>query len=125
MLLDRDGISRRAAEGMELSAAANEYLNAQRAENQRSFRGRAAAYSLMVIGAIAGFIGIPAAFEKTKKRAMLVLPPVICLVCAAAAEIICLALGRGSSYSAIGVMIFAAIQSLLVLPNMKKTVKTV
>ncbi len=125
VLLDRDGISRRAAEGMELSAAANEYLNAQRAENQRSFRGRAAAYSLMVIGAIAGFIGIPAAFEKTKKRAMLVLPPVICLVCAAAAEIICLALGRGSSYSAIGVMIFAAIQSLLVLPNMKKTVKTV
>lgn len=118
-LLDRDGISRRTDEGMELSAAANEYLDAQRAENLRSFRGRAAAYSLMVIGAAAGFIGIPSAFEKTKKRAMLVLPPVICLVCAAAAELICLALGRGSSYSAIGVMIFAAIQSLLVLPGKK------
>lgn len=124
VLLDRDGISRRSDEGMELSAAASEYLDSQRAENLRSFRGRMAAYALMVLGAVAGFVGIPAAFEKTKKRSMLVLPPVICLGCAAAAEIICIALGRGSSYSAIGVMIFALIQSLLVLPKVKTTAKT-
>lgn len=119
VLLDRDGISRRTAEGMELSAAATEYLSAQRTENLRGFRGRAAAYSLMVIGAIAGFAGIPAAFERIKKRSMLVLPPIVCFACAAAAEGICLALGRGSSYSAIGAMIFAAIQILLVLPGRK------
>lgn len=124
ILLDRDGISRRVDEGMELAGAANEYLSAQRAENLRSFRGRAAAYSLLIIGAIAGFAGIPAAFEKTKKRSLLILPPLVCFVCAAGAEIICLALGRGSSYSAIGAMIFAAIQILLVLPNVKRDAKT-
>lgn len=124
-LLDRDGISIRADEGMELSQAAKEYLGAQREENLRSFKGRAAAYGLLVIGGIAGFIGIPAAFEKTKKRSMLVLPPIVCFICAAAAELICLALGRGSSYSAIGVMIFAAVQSLLVLPGKKTAAKTV
>lgn len=118
-LLDRDGVNSRVDAGMELSAAATEYLGAQRAENQRSFTGRAAAYSLMVIGAIAGFAGVPAAFEKTKKRSMLILPPLVCFVCAAAAEGICLALGRGSSYSAIGVLLFAAIQLLLVLPGGK------
>ena len=122
-LLDRDGVNSRVDAGMELSAAASEYLSAQWAENQRSFRGRAAAYSLMVIGAIAGFAGIPAAFEKTKKRSMLILPPLVCFVCAAAAEGICLALGRGSSYSAIGVLIFAAIQLLLVLPGRKTVAK--
>lgn len=122
-LLDRDGVNSRVDDGMELSDAASEYLSAQWAENQRSFRGRAAAYSLMVIGAIAGFAGIPAAFEKTKKRSMLILPPLVCFVCAAAAEGICLALGRGSSYSAIGVLLFAAIQLLLVLPGRKTVAK--
>ena len=119
MLLERDGIDQRVDGGMELIDAANEYLTELETKTAGDFQGRAAAYVIMIVGAAAGFAGIPAAFEKTNKRAMLVLPPLVCLGCAVAAELICISLGRGSSYSAIGVMIFAVIQLLLVLPKKK------
>lgn len=119
MLLERDGIEQRVDEGMELVDAANEYISELETKTAGDYQGRAAAYIVMIAGAVAGFVGIPAAFEKTNKRAMLVLPPFVCLGCAVAAELICLSLGRGSSYSAIGVMIFAVIQLILVLPKKK------
>lgn len=123
MLLERDGIAWRVDAGMELVDAAKEYSAQRLEEIAGEFRGRVAANIFMILGAIAGFVGIPAAFEKTNKRSMLVLPPAVSLGCALLAEISCLALGRGSSYSAIGVMIFAGIQLLLVLPG-KKTAGT-
>ena len=41
---------------------------------------------LAVIGAVAGVIGIPAAYEKIKSRFMLIAPAAVCLVCASAAD---------------------------------------
>lgn len=119
MLLDRGGIAERVDSGMELIAAAEDYAAALNAENLSSFQCRTAAYMLLIIGGIAGFVGIPAAYEKTKKRALLVAPPAVCFACAAAAEAICVGMGRGSSYSALGVVIFAAIQLILVVPKKK------
>lgn len=122
MLLDRSGIEQRVDSGMELISAAEDYAAALNAENERSFQYRTAAYILLLIGGIAGFVGIPAAFEKTKKRALLIVPPAVCFACAAAAEAICVSMGRGSSYSALGVIIFAAIQLILVVPKKKVNV---
>ena len=74
----------------------------------------------MLFGALYGVIGIPAAFEATKSRLMLILPVLHCLGCAAGAVQILWRLGRGLSYSCLAVMAFALLQ-LLVSRPIKKT----
>ena len=76
----------------------------------------------MILGALAGFIGIPAAFEKTKSRFWLIAPVLLCFGCAVGAEIQCRMLGRGDSYSALAAAVFAAIQLALVIPKEKASV---
>ena len=119
MLLDRDGIRERVDDGMELLSAAREYADQTLADAEQMARGRQSAAILMIIGAVAGVIGDPAAFEKTRHRFWLIGPVLLCLVLAAAAEILCLRIGKGSTYSALGVMIFAALQLLIILPKKK------
>ena len=72
-----------------------------------------------VFGALAGFAGIPAAFEKTKKRFWLIAPAAICLVCACAADGISMYLGLGQMYTVIAAAIFAAVQLAAALPKAK------
>lgn len=117
MLLDRDGIEERFDGGMELSQAAREYADEYLAELNHDHQMRIIANVLMIIAAVAGLLTVPAAFEMLKNRHMLWLPPVLCLALAFAAECVFLAMGRGSSYSVIGVMIFAVVQLLVVLPG--------
>ena len=59
-------------------------------------------------------------FEKNKSRFWLIAPVILCLGCAAAAELLCRMQGRGDSYSALGAAIFALIQLALVIPKKKK-----
>ena len=75
--------------------------------------------TLAVFGALAGFAGIPAAFEKTKKRFWLIAPAAICLVCACAADGISMYLGLGQMYTVIAAAIFAAAQLAAALPKAK------
>lgn len=114
-----------ADEGVELADAADQYAVSLAGENARMFSLRLTAYILMLAGAVAGFLGIPAAYEKMKGRFMLVAAPAVCFACAAAAELICELSGRGSTYSAIGVMIFAAVQLIILIPELRAKVKTV
>lgn len=109
--------------GAELADAAEQYAVSLARENAQADALRLAACVLMIVGAVAGFLGIPAAYEKLKGRFLLIAPPAVCFVCAAAAELICVLSGRGSTYSAIGVMIFAAVQIAVVLPEMKAKIK--
>ena len=102
-----------------IAESAETYLSAYRSETQRLFTERAAMCALAVLGALAGFAGIPAAFEKTKKRFWLIAPIVLCLVCACAADGISMYLGLGQMYTVIAAAIFAAVQLAAALPKAK------
>ena len=118
-LLERDEIARRVEAGESLLEAAEGSAADFAAETESLYRGRMRVNLLMLAGALCGCLGVPAAFEKTRKRLLLIGPVLLCFGCAAAAEALCLRLGRGSSYSAIAVMLFAFLQLLTLLPGKK------
>ena len=105
--------------GGDIAESAETYLAAHRNETQRLFNGRVIMCTLAVLGALAGFAGVPAAFEKTKKRFWLIAPIVLCLVCACAADGISMYLGLGQMYTVIAAAIFAAVQLAAALPKAK------
>jgi hypothetical protein len=119
MLLKREEVEEKNEGGMDLSEAAVLTAGEQENEAQRIWKGRGLAYLLLIAGGVLGFVGLPAAFERTKSRFLLLAPVLLCLLCAAAAEAVCLYLGRGSSYSAIGAGIFALIQLMVSTPKKK------
>ena len=111
-LLSRDGIQELVDAGEAVLPAAEAYAAQAAADIDRNYRDRMSACVLMAIGALAGFLAIPAAFERMKKPLARLLPTLLCLGCAAAAELIFVNMGRGSSYSALAAGAFA----LLMLP---------
>ena len=119
MLLKREEVEEKNEAGMDLSEAAVLTAGEQENEALRIWKGRGLAYLLLIAGGVLGFVGLPAAFERTKSRFLLLAPVLLCLLCAAAAEAVCLHLGRGSSYSAIGAGIFALIQLMVSTPKKK------
>lgn len=121
MLLERDAIRDRVDGGMDLLDAADEADRVLLQQLKERFTGRILVGGLMVLGGVVGFTGIPAAFERNKSRFWLIAPVALCLGFAAAVEILCRLLGRGDSYSALGVTVFALIQLALVIPKKKKT----
>ena len=105
--------------GGDVAESAGMYLTEYRSETQRLFTWRVIMCTLAVFGALAGFVGIPAAFEKTKKRFWLIAAAAICLVCACAADGISMYLGLGQMYTVIAAAIFAAVQLAAALPKAK------
>lgn len=120
LLLKRDAVADRSEAGVELTEAARLSAQEIEAEAEHQYQGRRLAYLLLIAAGALGFLGIPAAFEKTKSRFWLIAPVLLCLLCACGAEYVCLQLGRGSSYSALGGAIFALIQLLVATPRVKK-----
>ena len=120
MLLEREEIQSRVEGGMELLDACDDYAAQMLSETEKNYSDRLVISLLMILGGIAGFVGLPAAFEKTNSRFWLIAPVLLCLGCGAAAEVLCRLQGRGDSYSALGAAIFALIQLVLVIPKKKK-----
>ena len=120
MLLEREEIQTRVDGGMELLQASDDYAAQMLTETEKSFTDRLVISMLMILGGIAGFAGLPAAFEKTNSRFWLIAPVLLCLGCSTAVEILCRLQSGGDSYSALGAAIFALIQLVLVLPKKKK-----
>ena len=79
------------------------------------FKYRVIACGLMLFAALMGFVDIPAAFEKTKSKFLLIAPVVLFVLCCGGAEGISLWLGRGNMYSAISAGAFGIIQLLLMI----------
>ena len=104
-------------ESKDLVGSANTYLDSYRTETDKLHVGKLILNGLAVLGAVSGFIGIPAAFEKIKKRFWLIAPVVLCLICACAADGINMYLGLGQMYTALAAAIFAAIHLLVILPK--------
>lgn len=107
-------------EGGELSECAKAYLSDYRAETGRLYNIKLLMAALALLGGVAAVLGIPAAYEKTKKRVWLIAPIVVCLIAAAAAECLKLYLGLGQHYAALFTAIFAFIQLITALPKDKR-----
>lgn len=120
MLLEREEIQTRVDGGMKLLEASDDYAAQMLADTEKNYSNSLLISLLMILGGVAGFAGLPAAFEKTNSRFWLIAPVLLCLGCGAAAEILCRMHGRGDSYSALGAAIFALIQLALVIPKKKK-----
>ena len=102
-----------------LPDSAEEYAAEYHEEYNRLHTVRRVMCLLEVIGGVLGFLCIPAAYEKSKSRFLLIAPACASFACAAAAETAGAVNGLGQSYAAIPVMIFAALYVLAAAPRIK------
>ena len=123
LLVNIPEIKKDFAESGDLIQSAERFLENYRSETQRLYRGRRLLNLLAVIGGIAGILGIPSAYERLRGRFWLLAPVLVCLACAAGADVINMRLGLGQMYTALFTALFAAIQLLIILPK-KKTFPT-
>ena len=103
----------------DLAASAASYLTDYGERTQQLYHGKQLLNILAIIGGLAGVAGIPAAFEKTRSRFLLIVPVLLCLGCAVGADGINMNLGLGQMYTALVTAIFALIQLLTILPKQK------
>ena len=104
----------------DLADSARAWLDTYARETERLYKGRLLLNVLAVFGGAMGILGIPAAYELIRSRFMLLAPVLLCMLCAAGAEALNMALGLGQQYAALFTAIFALFQFLIVLPKAKK-----
>ena len=101
--------------GEELITASRNEITRFTDSMHHDFKYRVIACGLMLFAALMGLVDIPAAFEKTKSKFLLIAPVVLFVLCCGGAEGISLWLGRGNMYSAISAGAFGIIQLLLMI----------
>lgn len=106
----------------ELVPSAEKYLESYKAETESLNRGRLIVCILALIGGLMGLAGIPAVYELVRKRAWLIWPVVLCLLCAAAAETLYYFTVHEMWYVGLFVAVIAALHLLIVLPQEKKPI---
>ena len=104
----------------DLADSARAWLDTYARETDRLYKGRTLLNFLAVFGGAMGILGIPAAYELIRSRFLLLAPVLLCMLCAAGAEALNMALGLGQQYAALFTAIFALFQFLIVLPKAKK-----
>ena len=104
----------------DLADSARAWLDTYAQETERLYKGRLLLNALAVFGGAMGILGVPAAYELIRRRPLLISPVLLCMLCAAGAEGLNMALGLGQQYAALFTAIFAFIQLLIVLPKAKK-----
>lgn len=114
------GISARLDKGGELAESAKAYAEEFSAGYHRDYKLRLVLCALEIVGGILGLACIPAAYEKSKSRALLLIPAVVALLCAAAVEAIGIASGLGKAYAAVPTIIFAVFYILAAAPKMRR-----
>ena len=118
-----DGIKAKLTDYAELGEVAAQYADEYYAEFNREHTARIAISVLEVLGGILGLCCIPAAFEKCRSRLVLIAPSVAAFVCAAAAEIVAVALALGQCYAALPTLVFAPLYLLAAAPKNKPPVQ--
>ncbi len=116
ILLQNAAVRQGVEQGETPDSAAFSVAEETEASSEKAWSERRKACSLMLAGALFGMIGIPAAFEQIRSRFMLLVPVLLCLGSAASAETIFLRMGRGHSYSALAVIVFALLQLIVSAP---------
>lgn len=123
LLLAVPEVRKAAAESDDLAAIAKSYLEEYTRESEKLLQGKRLINAFALAGALAGFSALPAAFEKTKRRVLLLGPVLLCFLLAAAADLLNMSLGLGQMYTALFTAIFAFIQLLVVLPQKRSAIR--
>ena len=108
-------------QGAEIPESARAYLDTYKEKTGRLYSGKLLISALAILGGVMSLAEIPAAYELTRRRSLLLAPVIICLVCAAGADGLSMYLGEGQMYAALAAAIFALVQLVIVLPKSKKT----
>jgi len=106
--------------GGEIVPSAEKYLADYKAQTQLQHKGWLASCALAIIGGIAGIFAIPAVYEFVRKRSWLIVPAVVSVVLAAAAELAYYAVGLGWWYVGMFAAIIGLIHLVIVAPKEKK-----
>ena len=105
--------------GGEIVPSAEKHLESYKAQTQLQYKGRMLSCALAIVGGVMGVLAIPAAYELIRKRFWLIVPAVLCVVCAAAAEGIYYGVGLGWWYVGMFTAIIGTIHLLIVAPKEK------
>lgn len=119
VLMQEAGIASAVNAGGDLVESARAYIQNGRDGAQRHHGLLYAINALALAGGLLGLLSIPGSFEKTKRRLLLILPTVLCLVCALAADGLNMYLGLGQMYTALAAALAAAIHLATILPQNK------
>ena len=99
-----------------VSAGRNEAVRAEK-EAHRSFLLGLAENIMIIFAAAAAFAGMPAAYEKTKNRTMLIMPVFLYTLFCAATECLSVVMQKEQHYLALFAAIFGIIQLIIVIPK--------
>ena len=119
VLMQEAGIASAVNAGGDLVESARAYIQNGRDGAQRHHGLLYAINALALAGGLLGLLSIPGSFEKIKRRLLLILPTVLCLVCALAADGLNMYLGLGQMYTALAAALAAAIHLATILPQNK------
>lgn len=120
LLVSIPEVKARMTSDADLAVSARAWLDTYAKETERLYKGRLLLNAFAVFGGAMGMLGIPAAYELIRSRFMLLAPVLLCMLGAAGAEALNMALGLGQQYAALFTAIFALFQLLIVLPKAKK-----
>ena len=122
VLMQEAGIASAVNAGGDLVESARAYIQNGRDGAQRHHGLLYAINALALAGGLLGLLSIPGSFEKTKRRLLLILPTVLCLVCALAADGLNMYLGLGQMYTALAAALAAVFHLATVLPKTKTVI---
>lgn len=122
VLMQEAGIASAVNAGGDLVESARAYIQNGRDGAQRHHGLLYAINALALAGGLLGLLSIPGSFEKTKRRLLLILPTVLCLVCALAADGLNMYLGLGQMYTALAAALAAVFHLATILPRNKTIV---
>ena len=122
VLMQEEGIASAVNAGGDLLESARAYVQNGRDAAQRHHSFLYVINTLALAGGLMGLLSIPGSFEKVKRRLLLVLPTVLCLACALAADGLNMQLGLGQMYTALAAALAAVLHLATVLPKNKTPV---
>lgn len=117
VLMQEEEIASAVNSGGDLVESARAYIQNGRDAAQRHHDLLYAINILALAGGLLGLLSIPGSFEKTRRRLLLVLPTVLCLACALAADGLNMYLGLGQMYTALAAALAAVLHLATVLPK--------
>ena len=122
VLMQEAGIASAVNAGGDLVESARAYIQNGRDGAQRHHGLLYAINALALAGGLLGLLSIPGSFEKTRRRLLLILPTVLCLACALAADGLNMYLGLGQMYTALAAALAAVFHLATILPRNKTIV---
>lgn len=122
VLMQEEAIASAVNAGGDLVESARAYVQNGRDAAQRHHGLLYVINILALAGGLLGLLSIPGSFEKTRRRLLLVLPTVLCLACALAADGLNMYLGLGQMYTALAAALAAVLHLATILPKNKTPV---